>query len=195
MKMLLFAAITLISLSLAPEKPLNRLGVPGPLRFRQTDFYLAFASHPTATFYLQEYVPKGETVDRFTQLLTVRVANRDVSLRDVVNEKITELEARKKTDIMCNYQVMSNDKSQEVIVDFMVSDKINDPQAIVEFNIYRYQQIALGANKRAVLIYAYSQRSYGAAVDTYLKGLPQVRRDALDEMAKLKLPVVKISGK
>lgn len=195
MKLLLLSFIALILPSHAPEKPVERLGIAGPLRFQQTAFNLAFSSHPTASFYLQEYLPKGETMDHFTRLLTVRVTNQNTDVKQLVNEKITELEARKKTDVMCNYQVMANDKSQEVIVDFIVSDKINDPQAIVEFSIYRYRQIALGATRRAVLIYAYSQRSYGSAVNAYLKALPQTRRAALDALAKTPLPVVKINGK
>ncbi len=193
MKLFLLPFIALIMLGIASEKPLDRLGVSGPLRFQQTAFNLAFSSHPTATFYLQEYLPKGENMDHFTQLLTLRVFNQKTDVKQLINEKITELEARKKTDIMCNYQVMSNEKSQEIIVDFIVSDKIDGPQAIVEFNIYRYQQIALGTTKRAVLVYAYSQRSYGSAVDAYLKALPQTRHAALDELAKAKLPTIKIS--
>ena len=79
------------------------------------------------------------------------------------------------------------------MVDFLVSDKLNDPQAAVEFNVYRYQPIALGATRRGVLIYAYSQRSYGGAITAYLKGLTPTRHAVIDEMAKLKMPVVKIS--
>lgn len=194
MKLLLLPFAALVALAAGPDKPIDRLGISSPLRFNQTAFSLAWSSKPTATFYIQEYLPKGENVEHFNQLLTLRLINQDADLRSAVNEKITELEARKKTDVMCHYQVITNEQSKEVVVDFLVSDKIGDPQAIVEFNVYRYQQVAVGATKRGVLIYAYSRRSYGSTVQPFLKGLTQTRRGAIDEMAKAKMPVVKLSG-
>ena len=65
-------------------------------------------------------------------------------------------------------------------------------QGIAEFNVYRYRQVVLAGGKKGVLLYAYSKRSYGSAIDDFLKTLKSVRTAAIATMAKANVPTVKI---
>jgi hypothetical protein len=42
----------------------DRIGVPGPIRFGDTDFALQWVSTSSAALYKQEYVPAGQRVQR-----------------------------------------------------------------------------------------------------------------------------------
>lgn len=64
--------------------------------------------------------------------------------------------------------------------------------AITEFNVYRYSQVDLGNNKKAILIYFYSKRSYGNEITEFLKKLSLERIKYLNEMISAKMPSVKI---
>jgi hypothetical protein len=103
------------------------------------------------------------------------------------------LEARKQSDAICNYQVIMSPDNKEIILDFLLSQNMEGSQGIAEFNVYRYKQVALGAGKTGVLLYAYSKRSYGSGIDSFLKTLKPVRTDAIAAMAAAKMPAVKIT--
>ena len=179
-----------------PAAPVDKLGVPGPLRFGKTPFYLAWSGQANSNSFTQEYLPKGERVDRFQQMLTVAVITNVSDIKAVVNAKVNELEARKQTDAVCNYQVLSNPDKQEIILDFLVSQDITQPQGgVVEFNVYRYQQLSLGGGKTGTLLYFYSKRSYGSNIDSFLKSLPPVRAEAIATMAAAAMPVIKLIDK
>ena len=172
----------------------DRLGVSGPLQFNKTNFNLAWSDKPNETYYVQEYVPKGENVEHFNQLLTINVFNRPVNLEDAAKQKINELNERKKIDPDCNYAVSRSKDGKEFMIDFLLSEGTG-ANAIVEFNIYHYKQIITANNKPALIIYAYSKRSYGDATTGFLKNLKTERPALLQAMSTTQMPQVKISDK
>ncbi|WP_283565664.1 hypothetical protein [Hymenobacter sp. H14-R3] len=173
--------------------PTDRLGVAGPLTFGGTTYNLAWATKPSATYYVQEYLPKGEKSADFKQMLALHLVSQDTDVRSVAALKVKELEARKQSDVICNYQLITSPDNKEIILDFLLSQNMEGNQGIAEFNVYRYKQVALGAGKTGVLLYAYSKRGYGAGIDNFLKTLKPVRTEAIAAMAAAKLPAVKIT--
>ena len=176
------------------DEPVDRIGVKGPLAFNKTTFNLAWTSKPTDTYYIQEYLPAGETVDHFNQMMSIFLLVSDVQPKDAVQQKISELEERKKTDATCNYKVNQSPDGKEYMVDFLMGDA-NNKNEIQEFNIYRYKQADLGNNKKALLVYAYSKRAYNDDITAFLKNLKTDRGNLLNAMVAAEVPGVKISDK
>lgn len=42
-----------------------------PIKYGDTEFSLAWSSHPQDNYYIQEYLPEGETFDNFKQMFSV----------------------------------------------------------------------------------------------------------------------------
>jgi hypothetical protein len=174
-----------------PANPVDRIGVTGPLQFNKTSFGLSWSDQPNQTYYIQEYLPKGETSARFNQMLTIHLFDKNVKVEAAVQQKIGELNERKKTDIACNYQVTKSPDGKEYLVDFILSESQKNEMTIAEFNIYRYKEVTIGS-KKGIMVYAYSKRSYGAQITPFLKGLKAERSKFMNEMAVTKLPAVKL---
>ncbi|RZJ89425.1 MAG: hypothetical protein EOO60_10030 [Hymenobacter sp.] len=193
-KAFLFSAILLMAFASNSAAPTDRLGVAGPLTFGGTTYSLAWATKPSATYYVQEYLPKGEKSADFKQMLALHLISEGTDVQRVAGLKVKELEARKQSDVICNYQVMTSPDNKEIILDFLLSQNMEGSQGIAEFNVYRYKQVALGAGKTGTLLYAYSKRAYGSGIDNFLKTLKPARTEAIAAMAAAKMPAVKITN-
>lgn len=181
-----------MSFSIIKEEPIDRIGVNGPLEFNKTNFLLTWTAHPNENYYAQEYLPKNETVDHFNQLLTLHLFVMDVSVDNAIQQKINELTKRKETDKVCNFNVLKSPDGKESILDCLLSTQKNDKIDVVEFIIYRYKQIELKNNKKALLIYSYSKRSYDDKITSFLKNLKNERADLLNIMTAKMLPEISI---
>ncbi|MBP6303787.1 MAG: hypothetical protein KA501_10425 [Bacteroidia bacterium] len=195
MKTTLVALATLLfSMTTVTENPIDRLGVKGPLVFNKTNFNLSWTDKPNESYFIQEYLPEGEKADSFNQMLTIHLFNTDVSTKEAVAQKIKELNARKKTDAVCNYEVNESPDGKEFIIDFLLGESKNDRMTIVEFNVYRYKKIEVSKNRKAVVVYAYSKRSYGDGITEFFKTLKQDRISFLNQMISADLPAVIIGS-
>ncbi|MFD2555123.1 hypothetical protein [Sphingobacterium tabacisoli] len=193
--LLLLSCIILQSFTTVANDPIDKIGVKGPLTFDKTVFNLAWSSNPNKGYYVQEYLPKGEKVENFNQMLSIQLLEADISINNVVSQKLRELNDRKKTDPICNYQVIENPDANEVIVDFLIGESKNDKMTVVEFNVYRYKQVELSDGKKAMLLYFYSKRSYGEGITSFLQTLKTERTKYINEMIGTDIPKVSIQDK
>lgn len=196
-KYLLILAMSLLSCTSLFANPIDRLGVPGPLKFNQTSFNLAYSSNPKAGFYLQEYLPKNETLEQFNQMLSITVLdNAQVSIPELLKAKTQELDQRKRTDSVTNYAISANKDQSSYILDFIVSaPKAGNPDqlSIIEFNVHQYTMTNLGNGRRGLILYTYSKRTYADKDMEYLmKNLSAIRQNFIQEMATTKLPVIRL---
>ena len=194
-KYLLVLATALCSFTFISSTPVDRLDVAGPLTFNKTDFNLAWTDKPRDTYYIQEYVPTGEKVENFNQMLTIHLFDTDTKLKNAVQQKVAELKERKKTDPTCNYQVNESPDGKEFLVDFLLGESKDDKMTIAEFNIYRYKQVDLGSNKKGILVYAYSKRAYGDDITPFYGNLGSDRTKLLNEMIASEMPGIKPNDK
>ena len=194
MKKYLFV-FTSILFSFSPfaDNPVDRLGVKGPLVYGDTNFKLSFTDKPNDTYYIQEYLPAGDTLPKFNQLLTIHLFAKDIATEDAVKQKIEELAKRKLTDRICNYKVIESPDGKEFILDFLISESKKNVMEMVEFNIYHYKKIELADNKKSILVYAYSKRSYGDDIKPFLKALKGERIKMLDTMIAAQMPVITLN--
>lgn len=191
-KYLILFALALVSFTNGTDDPMERIGVKGPLKFNGTSFTLSFSEHPKDFYYIQEYLPEGETFEHYNQMVTLHVFDKDVTAEAAMKQKVKELELRKKTDTVCNYQVHQNGDSTEFMVDFLLSQSAGDKLSVVEFNVYHYKKVALGNNKTGILVYAYTKRSYGDAITDFLQKLGDDRDKILYAMQTVVLPEIVI---
>jgi hypothetical protein len=192
-KLLYLTTILLMSFSTIQNEPIERIGLKGPIEFNKTKFSLAWSEKPNANYYVQEYLPKNETVEKFNELITVNVFVMDVSVENGIQQKVNELTKRKETDKVCNFSVINSPDGKESILDCILSSEKNGELEIVEFIIYRYKQIELENHKKALLIYSYSKRSYGENITAFLKKLGTERADLLNVMISKELPNIKLN--
>ena len=190
-KYLLFFCIALLSFTNSTD-PVDRIGVKEPLKFNDLSFALSWSDHPKDYYYIQEYLPQNETSEHFNQMLTLHVFDKDVTAEAAMNQKVKELEIRKKTDKLCNYQVIESPDGKEFVVDFLLSQSIGDKLSVIEFNAYRYKKVSVGNNKTGILVYAYTKRSYGDDTTGFLQKLGDDRAKMLVAMQTIVLPEILI---
>jgi hypothetical protein len=192
-KCLIFFSLALLSFTKATTDPIDRIGVEGPLKFNGTSFALSWSEHPKDFYYIQEYLPQGENFDHYNQMVTLHVFDKDVTAEAAMQQKVKELEVRKKTDKVCNYEVHQNGDSTEFMVDFLLSQSDGDKLSIVEFNMYRYKKVYLGNGKMGILVYAYIKRSYGDAITEFMQKLGDEREKMMNSIIYAPLPPIVIS--
>jgi hypothetical protein len=195
MKTLLISlSLFFLSFTIFTDTTDDRLGVKGPLEFNAVNFNLAWSDKPSETYYIQEYLPEGEKLESFTQMMTIHLFVTDMKTKDAVQQKIKELNKRKKTDPVCNYEVTESPDGKEFMLDFLMGESKNDEMTIVEFNVYRYKQIEISNNKKAIIVYTYTKRSYGEDITDFFKTLGDDRTNYLNQMISAEIPTVKIEN-
>ena len=183
MNRLLIGLLTaFLSLTAIAQNPVERLGVKENLEFDKTTFKLSWTAKPKDNYLIQEYLPEGETSAYFKQMLTIHLFITDIKTKDAVSQKVNELIARKKTDSTYNYQVTESPDGKEFLVDFLLGESKNNEMTIVEFNVYRYKQIQISKKQKAIIVFAYSKRSYGDDITEFFKTLGDDRGKYLNEM-------------
>ncbi|MBQ3605058.1 MAG: hypothetical protein II990_02255 [Muribaculaceae bacterium] len=158
------------------------------IKFCDTEYKFAWSTHPYDFYYLQEYLPDGETFDNYTQMFTVGVifyGDASYNSEFALQAKIEELEKRKKTDRVCRYIVAEN--NGEYILDFIVSDSKNDKLNFVEADIHYYKDVTINGIK-ANILYFYSRRAYGDDIIPFMKSIPSLRSEWYENITKLPLP-------
>ncbi len=186
------AFIVLVFSSFSSD-PIERIGIKGPFTFNQTQFKLAWTAKPNDFYYIQEYLPAGEIPEKFNQMITYYLLDKNVEVKAAVSQKVKELENRKKTDPTCNYVVSESPDGKEFIVDFILSESQGNELSTVEFNVYRYQRVEIKPDQPGVLVCAYSKRAYENEITTFLNRLKDDRVAFINEMISLKIPTVKLS--
>ncbi|KQN72795.1 hypothetical protein [Devosia sp. Leaf64] len=162
----------------------DAVGVPGPVVYDGTSFELAWTTHPTETFYKQEYVPEGQTVERYDEMFMVDVLTEGPTPDAAAQSIVESLGERKGTDPVVNFQVMKNEATGEVLLDFLLSSD-EGGTLIVEWNAYRYVPVGDG-----VAMFGISRRGYDDGAADLLMALKDWRMGAIEELAGMELPEI-----
>ena len=162
-------------LSLSAQRVTEYFNVGNPISYCATDYWLAWSARPQTFYYVQEYLPQGETLEHYNQLFTVSVLFWDLTPEQAVEAKIAELEQRKASDPVVNYKVAENGDG-EYILEFVVSDTNNGEISTVEVDIHYYKQMTLMGRKASVL-YFYSCRAYDDDILPFIQSIPERRAE------------------
>lgn len=166
------------------EKPVDYFNSGNSIKFCSKKFYLSWSAHPQRNYYIQEYLPKGDSLEHFNEMFTINIVFWNKTLLEAVQSKIAELEKRKETDKLCNYIIA--EKDGEYILDFIVSDGKNGELDVVEANIHHYKQATID-NKKATILSFYSARAYDDAILPFIKSIPNNRNKWYNQISKLNI--------
>jgi len=167
------------------------LNIPGPINLNQKEYNLVWSSHPNENYFKQEYLSSNENVNKYNNMVLIDFIKGDFNLRDVVNQKVTELQEMKKTNPVVNYQILEN--NGEYILDFLISQNSKDGKEILiaERNIYRYKLINNGKDK-GILLFAMSERGYPENIDSFFNNLKANSTQLIEIVGNYKLPDIEI---
>jgi hypothetical protein len=169
------------------------LNVPGPIKFDNVSYNLAWSANPVENYYKQEYITKGDSLERFNKMVLIDVLEDTLQVKDLVYMKINSLEKRKKEDAVVNYKLIQSPDSTEYIVDFVLSE--GTPKVdFVEWNAYRYTAFTGKSGKKGVLLFGISIRSYGNNVPDFFGSLRDTRDKIITELMNYKIPPVVIQN-
>lgn len=189
----LFCLITFLLFSFKSDEEIQEyLGVSKTLNFDGKSFDLKWSSK-NGNYYIQEYLDKNESLNNYSEMISLFVLNESISVKDALAIKELELKEFKKTDPACNYAITYGPKSKGYMIDFLRSEYIADVTTKVEFNAYRYVQIKIGKNKKAVLVYAFSKRVSGKEITPFLKSLKEGRFVYIEKLFSVDLPKINLT--
>ncbi|MBK9980955.1 MAG: hypothetical protein IPP15_00785 [Saprospiraceae bacterium] len=175
-----------------PNNPVtDYLHVPGPISFNQKEYLLSWSSHPSAEYFKHEYLPKGENPDHYDQMIMLEVALGNMVPMDIAKGKANGIEGRKSADAMAAYTISENQKTGEVLLDFMLSEGTGDAM-IVEWNSYRYKSYTGASGQKGIMLFALSKRGYGAQGKTFASDITSNRKKYSDEFEGVVYPVIKL---
>ena len=157
--------------------------------FQGTDYHLGWGAHNSQQC-IQEYFPKGQVPESYTDMFTISVfTNIDskVTPEIAAAAKEAELAARKeKTKDVWNWSVMTNDETNEACIDFICCSGKDDKLDIVEFDVHRYRIIQVDG-KPALQLLFYSHRAYGEGITEMMNNLKDIRGKALLDIVDFKI--------
>lgn len=190
--LLLIFAINIINAGVNTQQSENSstkyFDAGNPIKFCGEKYYFSWSSHPTDFYYIQEYLPKGETPEHFNSMLTVAVIFNDkgyhMDAKKAAQMKIQELEQRKKTDKVCNYISLENDG--EYMIDFIVSQGNDEGISVVEFNLHHYFDTTIDGRKAHCLVF-FSRRAYEDDILPFMKSIPEHRQEWYENLTNLKI--------
>lgn len=185
---LAIALAVLATLSSSAWAQDDAVGVPGPIAFEETAFSLAWTSNPSATYYKQEYLPAGDTLEAYSQMFIVEVLAEGATPESAAAGMIAALDERRAGDPVVNYDMIANEATGELILDFLLSDA-SGGVVVVEWNAYRY--VPYGDD--GVVLYAISRRGYDDDASPFIGRLSVWRQASINALAAMELPPIAIS--
>lgn len=183
--------ITMTTLAQNNQKPVDRLGVTGPVKFDNKDYNLSWSAHPSANYYKQEYMQAGENVDRYRSMLMVEAAKGPVTPKQAMDSKVAELKEMGFTNPFISYENFTLADKGEYILDFVVTQNSADNKSaiIAERNVYRYRSLP---NNGGVVLFAISVRTYGPDTKNFLANMKNGRNVLVDKVKAFGFPDVKV---
>ena len=159
------------------------------LNFQGVDYQLGWSAHNSSQC-IQEYFPKGQVPESYTDMFTISVFTNiveGVTPAMAVAAKEAELEARKeKTKDVIDWAVMTNDKINEACIDFVCVSEKNDEIEVVEYDAHRYRMIQVDG-KPALQLLFYSKRGYRDGIPELMNTLKETRHKILNDITEFNI--------
>lgn len=173
-----------VCLSASAQAVTEYFNAGNPIEYCGTKYSLAWSAQQQNIYFIQEYLPEGETFEHYNQMFTVSVIFWNRTPLEAVQAKIAELEQRKKDDPVIHYMVAEN--NGDYILEFIVSDSDNGNLSFVEVDVHHYKQMTINGKKASVLSF-YSCRAYGDNIEPFMKSIPEKRDAWYEGLSNLKL--------
>jgi len=180
-----------VGVAWSDSAPVDRLSLPDAIEFNGESYRLSWSSHPKPYYYKQEYLPPGQTSERFQRMVLIEATVRGVDINDAVAAQVNMLNKRKSSDPTVNFAVFKNPKNEEIILDFILSAQDSKGEDMVEWSAYRYAALRSKGGASGVLLFGVSRRAYGNDATNFLLRLKSARSAEIKALATHPLPVVR----
>lgn len=171
----------------AQTAAVDHLGLPGPYTLRGVEYRLAWSSQPSAAYAKHEYLPVGQSPERFERMILIEHA-AGVDPVKAAAAKVEELKERKPNDPTTNWSIARNAAAGEILLDFTLSAPDAAGGGVSEWNAYRY---AAAPGGRGVVLFGFSRRAYGADRTAFYQALKAERRADLAAFTALPMVLVR----
>jgi hypothetical protein len=158
--------------------------------FEKEDYFLVWSNSSNDSYYKHEYIRKTDSITSFNKMISIEVLHGNLTPEDLATKKAKEMENRKASDPVTNYQLIDNTNTGEYLLDFLISDG-----DLYEWNAYRYKLIDTPKGK-AVMLFAFTIRSFdGAELDLneFFNYIKENRTELIVNVANYKLPKVTLT--
>ncbi|TQD34020.1 hypothetical protein [Haloflavibacter putidus] len=188
-KLIVTTFLLFLSIVVNSQNVENYLEADKTIKFDNQNYNLVWSSHPNEVYYKQEYLTKEQTLEKFKSMVTIDFLKGEFKVKDLVNQKIQELENAKKSNPIINYTVL--EKDGETIIDFLmsVSSKDGKKLLVVERNIYRYTNIETEKTK-GVLLFSVSERAYENEIGEFFENLKKNKNSLIIKVGNFEIPKI-----
>ena len=168
------------------SKAKDYLNIPGPIEFDGVAYNLVWSKPNQGGYYIQEYLPEGQNVDTYTDLLIVDYdTNVSETIERAVKSKVQWMEERKKTDLAANYKVIKNEEKNEYLVDLLITEG-----QVVEWDAIRYIEYKENGKYIGMSTFTLSKRAYGEDVLPFMERLKSDRKQLIGKLVAMPAPKV-----
>ena len=189
---LLFIHVVLGNVGVARSSgTVDRLSLPDSIEFNGESYRLSWSSHPKPYYYKQEYLPPGQTSERFQRMVLIEAIVQGIDVNGAVTAQVNMLNKQKATNPTVNFAVVKNPKNGEIILDFILSAQDPKGEDVVEWSAYRYAAFIGKGGASGVLLFGISRRAYGDDATNFLRRLKSARPAEVNALANYRLPVVR----
>jgi hypothetical protein len=174
------------------SKPANYFGLKESQLFDSVTYKLSWSSHPSESYYKEEYLAAGENNENYKSMLMMDFLITNSSAFDLVQNQVKILTERGKTDFTCVYNLYRSVRKGEYLLDFTLSEMKDGYITVVEYNIYRYKAYTDKQGHKGVLLIGLSNRAYDKDIETFALNLKAGRRVLLTKFKKYPYPDVEV---
>jgi len=140
------------------------------IEFLGEAYSLAWTSDPTRYYSKAEYLPEGEDLPYYYNMLLVDRVD-GMAVTDVVRAQVEFLKGLNESDEGADgakiLNLMENPSSGEVLLVFVLSAPDEEREVIWEWNAYRYSPVQTSDGEESVRLFGYSRRHYGNDASVY----------------------------
>lgn len=191
-KIILALFISSVTLANAQEAETSILSFSNPLEYDGTEFYLVQSKQRSKTLFQEQYIPKDENLQDFTQLLDFSFFNKEIEMELAVRQKVESVQQREKKDKFAKVNVTESPDGKEFVVDYFISESPETGEPYMEYNIYRFKGME-NSGQKSFLIMSYAKRIYGD-LKSAAKALAKQRDHLMATMIEYKVPEIKVAA-
>lgn len=170
----------------------NYYGTSETIVFNNVNYKLISSYHPNTIYYKQEYIPAGESPDRYNSMIVVDFYITDQPAKKLLEIKENEMTGRKKTDPVVSFERFENEQLGEYLLDFTLSDSKGDKPTVVEHNLYRFKNHTTKSGKKGILLFGFSHRAYGDGILNFSNSIKTNQITSINRLTQFTLPNIDV---
>jgi len=182
----------LVSLFKAQSNTTDYLSIPGPLDFNGTEYFLVWSKQVSPTLLVQQYLPKDEELENFSQLITISYFNKDINVEQAIRQKVEIVQELGEKDKLAKIDISENPDGTEYIVDYSLSGKNKSESPYLEYSVDRFKKFQNG--KKPMLIFSYKKRMYGDDLKGASKAISKQRNQLITSTIEYAVPIIQLKS-